>query len=96
MQATNQNTENMERLDLKGRIRDILHEKGMTQRDLAAKMGISPAAISVAINPRNSPSLDTLQRIAMALDVEVAELFAPIAKCPYCGRAIGIVKVQKG
>lgn len=86
----------MERLDIKGRIRDILHEKGMTQRDLAAKMGISPAALSVIINPRNAPTLDTLQRIAMALDVEVAELLAPIAKCPYCGRAIGIVKVQKG
>ena len=96
MQATNQNTENMERLDLKGRIRDILHEKGMTQRDLAAKMGVTAATISVALNPRNSPSLDTLQRIEMALDVEVAELLAPIAKCPYCGRAIGIVKVQKG
>ena len=86
----------MERLDIKGRIRDILHEKGMTQRDLAAEMGITAGAVSTALNPANSPSLDTLQRIAMALDVEVAELFAPIAKCPYCGRAIGIVKVQKG
>lgn len=77
------------------RIAELLKAKGITQTDLAEKMGISRVGLSKAIN--GNTTITTLRKIAAALGVEVTELFAPVAgntiACPHCGKSI---KVEKG
>jgi transcriptional regulator with XRE-family HTH domain len=68
------------------RIKEIMKEKKMTSKELAAKMGISPPSVSVAI--RGNMTIDMLKRIAAALDVSVADLFEEKKGdviCPSCG-----------
>ena len=57
------------------RIAEILKSKGMTQTDLAEKIGISRVGLSKAIN--GNTTITTLRKIAAALSVSVPELFAP-------------------
>jgi len=79
-------------MDNNFRIAEILKSKGMTQTDLAEKIGISRVGLSKAIN--GNTTITTLRKIADALDVEVTELFAPAKegaiKCPHCGKSITI------
>ncbi|MDB2606184.1 helix-turn-helix domain-containing protein [Zobellia sp.] len=56
-------------------VKAILHAKGMKQTDLAAKMGKDTPFVSRAIKMDGNPTLNTLQEIAKALDVELFELF---------------------
>lgn len=69
------------------RVKEILKEKGQTQKDLAQKMGVAEISLSRSIN--GNPNLETLQKIADALEVEISELFAPketdTITCPKCG-----------
>lgn len=60
-------------MDNNFRIADILKSKGMTQTDLAEKIGISRVGLSKAIN--GNTTISTLRKIASALEVEIAELF---------------------
>lgn len=77
------------------RIAEILKGKGMTQTDLAERIGISRVGLSKAIN--GNTTIATLRKIAAALNVDVQELFAPqptnTITCPYCGK---LIKVEKG
>lgn len=71
------------------RIAEILKSKGMTQTDLAEKIGISRVGLSKAIN--GNTTITTLRKIAAALDVEVSELFTPKSNtiiCPKCGTVL--------
>ena len=73
------------------RIKEVLKEKGMTQKDLASLMGVAEMSVSKSIN--GSPNVSTLEKIAAALGVEVAELFAPsrnVVRCPHCGAVLEI------
>lgn len=56
------------------RIAEILKHKGMTQTDLAEKIGISRVGLSKAIN--GNTTIATLRKIAAALGVDVVDLFA--------------------
>ena len=49
---------------------------GMTQAQLAEKLGISYVGVSQWENDLRNPKLDTLQRIASALGVPVQDLFS--------------------
>ena len=52
-----------------------MRQKGVnTQKELADRLGVSEANLSATL--RRTPSLDTLEKIADALDVEITELFA--------------------
>lgn len=72
------------------RIKEIIKAKGITAKELAAKIGISEGALSLAIN--GNPTVETLEKIASALGVEVSELFAAPKEggihCPKCGTEI--------
>lgn len=57
------------------RIDDILKEKGMTQQQLAEKMGVSPQSVNSVIRQRENTSMKKLKRYADALGVSVEELF---------------------
>lgn len=73
------------------RIAEILKSKGMTQTDLAEKIGISRVGLSKAIN--GNTTITTLRKIAAALEVEVLELFTPKSNtivCPKCGTVLEV------
>ena len=87
------------------RIKEVMRQKGIsTQKELADRLGISGANLSSTL--KRTPSLDTLERIAHALGVEITELFVsknadrvggkPLTTtdfvCPNCGQALHISK----
>ena len=55
-------------------IKEMLAAKGLTQKEIAKKMGVTQSNISATIS---RPSFPTLERIAAALDVEPWQLLAP-------------------
>lgn len=70
------------------RIKEIMKNRGVKGMDLAQSVGISNVSLSNILQGKFNPSLDTLERIAEALNVELYELFAPsknLIRCPRCG-----------
>lgn len=55
-------------------IKEMLAAKGLTQKEIANKMGVTQSNISATIS---RPSFPTLERIAAALNVEPWQLLAP-------------------
>ena len=80
---------------MKVRLKEVLSEKGVTSAELAGRVGVSKATVSNLINNKTMPSLDTLEKIADALGIEMWELFTerPTSNepnsntlvCPKCG-----------
>jgi transcriptional regulator with XRE-family HTH domain len=66
-------------LSLKNRIgqkiKTLRTEKNLTQEQLAEKAGISIDFLSLIERGRNAPSLESLEKIANALNIEVKDLF---------------------
>lgn len=59
------------------RIKEIIKERHITIQELADRIGINRVTLSNSIN--GNPTVETLQKIATALNVEVWELFASSA-----------------
>lgn len=81
---------------MKERVKNLLKEKGMTAKELSAKMGISEGALSLCLS--GNPTLSRLQEIASALGVKVGDLFASssnVLTCPKCGTKFEIKEVEK-
>ncbi len=57
------------------RIRQLRRERGLSQAKLAVKAGMDPATLNRLERGKGNPNLQTLERVAKALDVEVADLF---------------------
>ena len=55
-------------------IKDYLNKFGITQKELAERLGVKQATVSATIS---RPSFLTLERIAAALEVEPWQLLAP-------------------
>lgn len=78
------------------RIKEICKEKGITQKELAGKIGISAVGLAKAL--AGNTTINTLEKIASALDVSIAELFErtqpnqTVIDCPNCGKRF-LVKV---
>ena len=81
---------------MKNRIKTILKEKGVSQNELAERLNVTHATISVAIS--GNPTLKTLSAIANALEVNVSDLIDESDKdfvsCPYCGNKIQVSKKE--
>lgn len=77
------------------RILELCKERGITQKDLAAQIGMTPVGLAKAAS--GNPTVETLEKIATALGVQVTELFTPPTtdslRCPHCG---GVIKIEKG
>ena len=76
------------------RVKEICKKKGITIQELADNMEMKRESLSRAIN--GNPTLETLEKIASALGVNISELFdqpknntAGIT-CPHCGKNINI------
>nr|WP_310783645.1 helix-turn-helix transcriptional regulator [uncultured Alistipes sp.] len=76
----------------KFRILELCKQKGITQKDLAEKIGMTPVGLAKAAN--GNPTFETLEKIADGLGVPIPELFAAPKEgaitCPYCGKSITI------
>lgn len=83
------------------RVKEILKEKNMTQKELAAQMGKSPQYIANVLNAEQGISINVLIEFAKNLNVEFRDLFAttrtevesvnhPPTLCPHCGKPITI------
>lgn len=59
------------------RLKEVLSEKGMQNKDLADKIGVTPTTISNITQGNNFPKPETLLKIAEVLDVDIRELFTP-------------------
>lgn len=55
------------------RIKEVIKEKGLTVQTLAERMGINRVGLSNHIN--GNPSVAVLEKIAIALDVPIQDLF---------------------
>jgi transcriptional regulator with XRE-family HTH domain len=71
-------------LSLAGRIQMLRKNLGMTQATLARRAGVTVETVArlervtrARISANSNPSLETMARLAIALEVEVHELLAP-------------------
>lgn len=75
------------------RIKELLKEKNMMQKELATAMGVSDVALRQSL--KGNPTIGTLQKIAVALGCDVSELFESASNkksvtCPNCGCRLSI------
>lgn len=79
------------------RIKEVCKEKGVKVMDLSTMIGVSQTNTSNIINGKVNPSLETLEKIASALNVPMWQLFASPEEiqpqsdgvsitCPNCGK----------
>ena len=80
-------------MEFRNRIKDICKTQGITQKDLALKLGVSDISLNKTLRGEY-PQLQTLEKIAKALNIEVVELFespkATNIKCPHCGTDLNV------
>ena len=57
------------------RLKEILAHRGTTLKEFAASSGISQSNLSNYLNGNISPTLDTLRKIAVCLNIYIVELF---------------------
>lgn len=84
-------------MDFSIRIKELCKEKGIMMKDLAERLGITPTGLSKSIG-QDYPQLQTLERIANALEVEVSELFVSrdtSLHCPKCGARLQLKEVEE-
>lgn len=55
------------------RIKELIKEKGLTVKEVAERMGVVSPALSRVIN--GNPTVEMLGRIAIALEVDIRDLF---------------------
>lgn len=67
----------MERVN---RLKEILVIKGVSQKDLAEKMGVNVNTIANICNNRTQPHLLDLKKMAEILDVDIRELLVSTKK----------------
>jgi transcriptional regulator with XRE-family HTH domain len=81
-------------INIKLRVKEILKEKGITQKEFASKLGMTEVGFSKTINESGNPPLSRLHEIASALNVSITDLFERPEKnvftCPKCGAALEI------
>ena len=82
------------------RINEIIREKRLTVAEIAENLGITRGTAQRQIH--GNPSLETLQRYAEVLEVDITELFRANKKeevpkntvCPHCGKSLKIEKAE--
>ena len=79
------------------KIKEICNKQGITQKELAEKLGITDISLNKSLRGKY-PQLQTLERIAFALNVPISELFEQPKKdyitCPNCGAILMLSKKE--
>ena len=65
-------------MDIGGRLRAIRETRGMSQRDLAARAGLTSAAISLIEQNKSSPSVASLKSLLDAISMTMSEFFIEV------------------
>ena len=78
--------------DLGARVRALRRERGLTLKGLGRLAGLSHPFLSQVERGLARPSVSSVERIAAALDVSVAQLWAPARR----GDAVQIVRADEG
>ena len=87
------------------RIKEVLKEHGITQVELAEKLGINRVNLSNMLSEKNDMRVSTLLKLADAIGCKPQEFFGEVSdedfesssaklKCPHCGKDI-TVKIQQ-
>ena len=61
-------------LDVARAVRDIRHARSLSQRQLAGRMEVPRTYISKIENSKAMPTLSSLERLALALEVDICDL----------------------
>ncbi|MEN5133247.1 helix-turn-helix transcriptional regulator [Elizabethkingia anophelis] len=81
------------------RLKELLSEKGIQNKDLADKIGVTPTTISNITQGNNFPKPETLLKIAEVLDVDIRDLFVSTKETDletlFVQREDGLVPVGK-
>ena len=64
-------------LDLASTVRTLRLRNGFSQRELAQRMSVPRTYVSKIENEKATPTLSSIQKLAVALNVTVADLIAP-------------------
>ena len=71
-------------------IKRILDEKGITQRELAERLGIHHVSLGTMLRKGNF-RIETLEKFASAIGCDVADFFSrPKFICPHCGKELQV------
>lgn len=62
-------------VDVGCRLRELRTERGLSIRELARKSELNVNTVSMVENGKNSPSLETLQRLSFALEMPITAFF---------------------
>ena len=62
------------------RLRELRVEKGFSIKSLAEKSGLAVNTLSLIENQKSSPSVNTLEQLAIALEIPLSLFFEPIEK----------------
>ena len=57
------------------RLRELRKEKDLAQDKLAMKAGLNPSYVGFIERAQRNPTLETIQKLASALEVDIKELF---------------------
>ena len=63
-------------MDIGKSIKIAIAMKGINQKELAARSGVSETTISLAVTKKNVPTLGTMQKIAKATNMTYLQLIA--------------------
>ena len=81
-------------------IKETLKQRGLTQNELAERLGINRVSLSRLLSDKNDMRLSTIKKIADAIGVPVGQLFDQkqqptnsghnVITCPHCGEKLVI------
>ncbi len=63
-------------VNLGARLREVRHSRGISLRETARQLGVSPSFVSQLENGKSQPSVGTLYALSQLLDASLDELFA--------------------
>ena len=58
-------------------IKETLKQRGLTQNELAERLGINRVSLSRLLSDKNDMRISTIKKIADAIGCDVAEFFTP-------------------
>ncbi|MEI4473624.1 cupin domain-containing protein [Frigidibacter sp. MR17.24] len=72
----------MMEIDIGGRLRSLREARGLSQRELARRVGVPNSTVSLIEANRTNPSVGALKRILDGLPVGLSEFFAQAPEAP--------------